>query len=100
MLIIDANVLIYATNTASPNYDRCHDWLEQALGGIESVGFSWLALLAFLRVSTRAPAFSKPLRVSDACDRIDLWLAQPASVLVNPDERHSASLRQLLVPLG
>ena len=100
MLLVDANVLLYGTNSASPHFERCHDWLEESLGGIESVGFSWIVLLGFLRIATKRAVFPKALTITQALDQVDVWLAQPASVVVHPDEGHAAALRRFLESVG
>jgi predicted nucleic acid-binding protein len=54
MKLVDANVLLYAVNSASVHHRRSKAWLDQALTGHETIGFSWPALVAFLRLSTHA----------------------------------------------
>ena len=41
-------------------------WLDGALSRQEAVGFVWVVLLAFLRISTRAGIFSRPLTAGEA----------------------------------
>lgn len=100
MIIPDANLLIYATNADAPQHEESRTWLARALGSTEPVGFAWTVLLAFLRIATKPQLFARPLSVTEALSVIDFWLAQPASVVVAPTERHAAVLRSLLLPLG
>lgn len=100
MTIPDANVLLYATNRGAAAHEESRRWLELALGGGEPVGFAWSVLLAFLRIATKAQIFERPLTPEEALDAIEFWLAQPASVVIAPTERHAAMLRSLLLPLG
>lgn len=100
MLLVDANVLLYAVNEDAPLHDRSRRWLNRALNADEAVGFAWIALLAFLRLSTRPGLFPRPLDVGRATETVDLWLAQPPSVVLNPTPRHGSLLRGLLEGIG
>ena len=100
MNLVDANVLLYAVNTDAPHHRASREWLDDALSGGATVGFSWIALLAFVRLSTKEGLFPSPLTTGEAFDRVDAWLAAPAAVLVEPTARHASLLRQLLADLG
>jgi toxin-antitoxin system PIN domain toxin len=98
--LVDANVLLYAVNEADPKHTAARRWLDAALNGTETVGFAWAALLAFLRLSTRAGLFPRPLSVDEACDRVDAWTSQPPSVVLDPTPHHLAILTDLLENIG
>ncbi len=100
MKVIDANLLLYAVNEDAPLHAKARAWFERPLLGTEAVGFEWTVLLAFLRLSTRAAVFPRPLQVAEALTAIGSWLAQPCAEIVHPGERHAAVLRELLSPLG
>jgi toxin-antitoxin system PIN domain toxin len=100
MILIDANVLIYAVNEDAPLNRRAKRCLESSLGGSETVGFSWVVLLAFLRLSTRPGLFRNPLTIAAACDVVDSWLDQSSATIVHAGPRHLRIFRDLLVPLG
>ena len=100
MVVVDANVLLYAVNEDSAHHPAARGWLEDALRGSQPVGFSWLVLLAFLRLSTRAGVFPRPLQLDQAAGLIEVWLAQPSAVLLHPTSRHLSVLRGLLAPTG
>lgn len=100
MRIVDANVLLYAINTAAPHHDRARAWLDGALAGRERVGFAWTVLLAFVRVSTHPAVFTRPLSAAQATDAVRGWLAQPAAVVVEPTPRHADLLAGLLAEAG
>ena len=60
---------------------------------------AWIALLAFVRLSTRESLFPEPLSMDGAMNRVDAWLAAPASVVLEPTVEHGRVLRSLLAPL-
>jgi toxin-antitoxin system PIN domain toxin len=98
--LVDANLLLYAVDEASPHHGIAKPWLEQQLSGSETFAFSWAVLLAFVRLTTNPRVFEAPLAVEEALELVDGWLAQPNVTVVHPTDRHSQLLRELLVPLG
>lgn len=96
MILIDANILIYAVNHDAPQHAVARDWLEETLSSTMVVGLPWIVLLAFLRLTTHHRILSKPMRAEQALSYIDGWLAQPFVRLLNPGERHWMILSRLL----
>lgn len=97
MIILDANVLLYAYNSASEQHDRCRNWLEAALNGTEQIGLPWQTLVAFIRIATHPRVFRRPLLVAEAVEVVDEWLACPQVMLVEPADGHWARLKQHLI---
>src|SRR5262249_29710661 len=100
MILVDANLLIYAVNEDAPLHRKAKEWLTATISGPETVGLSWNVLLAFLRVTTRPNLFRHPLPVETACDLIVRWLEQPSVTLIHPGPRHIQVLLEFLRPLG
>jgi toxin-antitoxin system PIN domain toxin len=100
MILVDANLLIYAVNRDSPLHERAQVWLEQAISGRETVGLPWTVVLAFLRLTTRPGLFKRPLPVATALDLIGSWLERETVMLIHPGPRHYQLLRDLLLESG
>lgn len=100
MRLVDANVLLYAVNEASPHHEGARSWLDGALGSREPVGFAWTVLLAFVRLATHPVVFARPLSSEDAMAIVRTWLAQPSAVVVEPTSRHADVLAGLLAEAG
>jgi toxin-antitoxin system PIN domain toxin len=94
--LVDANVLLYAVNEDEPRHRAAQSWLDDALAGTEAVGFSWIALLAFVRLITREGLFPRPLEPPTALAIVAGWLEQPPAVVVEPTTRHLHVLTGLL----
>jgi toxin-antitoxin system PIN domain toxin len=98
--IVDANVLLYAVNEDALHHDVSRTWLDRALGGADTVGLSWVALLAFVRLSTKREVFARPLEVADAMTQVQDWIAAPGAVVVHPSAAHAELLRQAMADVG
>jgi uncharacterized protein len=96
----DVNLLLYAADGASPRHQAAREWVETTLSSSETVAFSWSVLLGFVRLSTRASIFERPLEADEALDLVEGWLKQPCVTVIHPTDRHLAVLRELLSPLG
>lgn len=100
MLLVDANVLLYAMNRRAREHEAASSWLSRSLAGPETVGFAWSVLLAVLRLSTHPAVFPRPLPPGPAADVVQAWLEAPAAVTVAPTARHLPLLRGLLGRTG
>ena len=100
MKIVDANVLLYAVNSAADHHEASRRWLDGALSGTDIVGFAWVPLLAFIRLTTKQGLFPSPLKPAEAMAQIKDWCAAPSAVLVNPTARHADVLSGLVAQVG
>ncbi len=78
-MIVDANLLLYATNADDVRWRQASTWLTNVLNGPARVALPWHCLHAFLRLSTNARVYPKPLTTDQAWDQVQQWLAAPAS---------------------
>lgn len=93
MKLPDANVLLYAVNSDARHHESCRRWLDSALSGTDTIAFSWMPLLAFIRLSTKVGLFPRPLSTENAFNQGDKWLAAAAAVVVEPTGAHSRIVR-------
>lgn len=100
MVIVDANVLLYAVDRASAHHEPSRSWLDSALAGTEAVGLAWTALLAFIRIGTNASILPTPMTTDEATGQVETWLGAPAAVVAQPTPRHASLLRGLLRDTG
>lgn len=97
MKLPDVNILLYAANEASPKHEEARAWLETAFNEAGGVGLAWVALLGFIRLSTRRGIFPKPLTVEDAISVVQTWISHERASVLHPSARHLAVLARLLV---
>ena len=100
MILVDANLLIYAVNLDLPQHKQARAWWERVLSGTATVGILWVSLMAFLRICTNPRIFSPPLSPEAATVYVDEWLGQPPVQLLAPGTGHWAILRNLLLQTG
>ena len=100
MNLVDANVLLYAVNEAEPRHEQARGWLDHSLGGSDTVGFAWVVLLAFLRLSTKAGLYPRPLSVGTAIGTVRAWVGDGPGIVVEPTPRHLDVLAGLLRSTG
>jgi uncharacterized protein len=100
VILIDANLLIYAVDADAPQHTHARRWLEDVLSSDTPVGLAWVVLLAFLRVTTRDGVLVRPLPPDAALDYVDGWLKQPNVEPVSPGPNHWPLLRMLLHAAG
>lgn len=100
MILLDANILIYAVNADSYHHKTARRWLEKTLSDTTAVGLAWIVILAFIRITTRASVFEKPITPDRSLDYVDSWLHQPYVSAIGPGEQHWAILKNLLQTSG
>jgi hypothetical protein len=95
LILVDANVLLYAYDSSSARHERARRWLEGVLSGDEAVRFALVSLLAFLRISTSTSVFRRPLSARDAIGIVTSWLDVGVAALAEPTDRHWSVLEGL-----
>jgi uncharacterized protein len=96
MILIDANILLYAYDSSSQHHLRARRWLEQILSGPQPVRLAWVTVLAFLRISTNRKIFENAFSISEAISIVKKWLEHSTLDLLDPTERHWSILSKLL----
>lgn len=96
MILVDANILLYAEDSLSEHHEAARTWWDEQLSGTDPVGLPWVVLTAFIRIGTNARLHQRPLTPAEAVARVDSWLAQPCVRLVNATENHWPIFQKLL----
>lgn len=88
-MLLDANLLLYATDRLSPAHRAASTWLTDTLNGDRRVGLPWQTIGAFLRIATHPRVARHPLSGSAAWDVVEGWLAAE-TVWIPPAGRQTA----------
>jgi toxin-antitoxin system PIN domain toxin len=74
---VDANVLIYASNTADPLHETAVKLVRRLAAGPELVYLFWPTLLAYLRIVTHPAILPRPLPPRAAMSNVEALLDRP-----------------------
>jgi toxin-antitoxin system PIN domain toxin len=88
MVLIDANVLVYAHRAESPDHGAYRRWLESCARSDQPFGLADMVLSAFLRIVTHPKIFRPPTPLEDALHAADILRGRPNCVRVTPGARH------------
>jgi len=97
LILVDANILLYAEDSLSRHHDQARQWWDTQLSGSAPVCLCWTVMNAFIRIGTNPRVFERPLSLEEATSCVQGWLDQPCTRVVVPTERHWDVFRQLLV---
>ena len=100
MILVDANLLVYAYVASLPQHSRAREWLDEQLNGAAMVGLPWPSLLAFLRLVTNPRVFDRPAATLQAWAQVEAWLGCQTVWIPQPGERHRELLGELLALPG
>ncbi len=96
MILVDANLLVYAHVTSLSQHHAARVWLDGHLNGPTPVGLPWATLLSFVRLVSTPRIFESPQSISDAWHQVEEWLTCPVVWIPQPTERHRDILGSLL----
>jgi uncharacterized protein len=89
MILLDSNILLYATFDWFPEHVRAKAWLDDTLSDAMHVGLPWATSLSFARIASNPRVFQAPLSVGRAWKQVEFWLAQKNVFVPEPGERHA-----------
>ncbi|MCC6697986.1 MAG: type II toxin-antitoxin system VapC family toxin [Candidatus Hydrogenedentes bacterium] len=96
MILVDANILIYAHVEGMGAHVKARDWLDGRLNGNALVGLPWPSLLAFMRLVTNPRVFDSPESAAEAWDQVAQWLNCETVWIPQPTPRHAGLLGALV----
>jgi len=95
VIVVDANILLYAHDASSPRHSAAVRWLETTIGGSEAVGLALMTVLAFVRITTDPRVYINPMSNSAAIALVSSWFGRSNVQLVNPTDAHWETLTEL-----
>lgn len=96
MMLVDANLLVYARVRDFAQHEAARAWLQRQLNEAPRVGLPWPSLLAFVRLTTNPRIFRESLSTAVAWSQVKDWLNQPAVWIPRPGENHALVLDRLM----
>ncbi len=85
---IDVNVLLYASDTASPLSGQASAFLYDCAASDDLLYVAWPTIMGYLRIATHPAIFSAPLTPDEARGNIESLLALPHVRTLGEDEEY------------
>ena len=96
MILVDANLLLYALNEHAPENERSRAWLLEQIARGGGICLTWSVVLTVMRLLTNRHVFKTPLGLDAAVALIGGWLAHPRVTLLAPGNEHWRILSDLV----
>jgi toxin-antitoxin system PIN domain toxin len=100
VILVDANLLVYAFAREMPQHASASAWLDERLNGASRVGLPWESLVAFVRLVTNPRVFERPATPARAWRQVEEWLALETVWIPQPTPQHRDTLGRLLAESG
>ena len=75
-MLLDANILLYATDAGSPQHQPAAALLTSLMNGTRRVALPWQTIGAFVRISTNPRAYVSPATGPEAWAWVEGWLSR------------------------
>ena len=95
MILVDANLLVYAYHSALPEHAASRRWLDDQLATGTPVALPWESLNAFVRLVSNPRIFSAPSDLADAWAQVKRWLAEANVWVPVATPQHAAIAAEL-----
>lgn len=96
MIVVDANLLVYAYNTVSDHHEAARGWLDRAFSGSDQVCLPWQSIAAFLRIVTNPKLNGLQFSLTEAQGIVDSWIMQPNVRVLGPTDDHWFYFRRVI----
>lgn len=100
MILVDVNLLVYATVEEFAQHERARVWLEERLKGPYGVALPWPTLTGFVRIACNPRILGRPMPLERAWEQVEEWLALEVTLTPEPTARHGEILATLLPAVG
>ena len=97
MIVLDANLLLYAYDSSSEKHEKARKWVELVFSEGSVVGLPWQTVAAFIRITTNPRIPGQRFTLEEVVQVVDRWLEQPNVRLLAPGDQHWPLLGRLLV---
>ncbi len=96
MILVDANLLLYAEDSLSEHHEAARTWWDEQLSSSAPVNLCWPVLTAFIRIGTNARLHRRPLTIKEAIERVQSWLEQLCVRVIHPTDEHWPIFQRML----
>lgn len=94
MILVDANILLYAQDANSPFHAQASEWFHRSMDRREELAFAWVTLLAYVRIAT-SPFMGGSM--AEACEVIEGLVSESNVHIAAPTASHWVIFKGLLL---
>ena len=84
---LDANILVFASNTASPHYSKATAFLGGCARDPDILCLGWPTVMAYLRLTTHPTIFRQPLTPEEAMKNVNEIISLPHVRMLSEDDK-------------
>lgn len=92
---VDVNILLYASDTASPRHERAAAFLERCAADGEVFCVAWITLMGYLRMATHPAIFDRPLSQAEAERNVAALVDLPHLRVIGEQDGFWAAYREV-----
>lgn len=96
MILVDANILVYAFSSSMVEHEPAREWLDDQLTGQAQVALPWESTTAFVRLVSNPRVFARPSSVGEAWEQVERWISLPSVWVPTPTRQHSEIVGELV----
>ena len=96
MILVDANILLYAEDQQSPHHEKAVEWWDAQLSRASPVCLCWTVLGAFVRIATNPRIGAAAVPMDRARQVVETWLTLPVVRILTPPSDHFAKVMALV----
>jgi toxin-antitoxin system PIN domain toxin len=96
LFAVDTNILLYAAISEFPEHKKATALFKKWIRKEESWVITWNIVYEFLRVSTHAAVFERPLRIQQAWDFLNDFIQGSNLSILAETKEHERYLSQLI----
>lgn len=100
MKLIDLNILLYVYNVDDILHPRIKEWWERLVNSDERIGFAWITISGFIRISTNPRVMPQPLSADRAMEIVESFLRLQNIRIVSETDEHWGTLQSLITEAG
>jgi toxin-antitoxin system PIN domain toxin len=83
---LDVKILLYASDTSSPHFERARSFIESCMVQEEVFTVGWSTVMGYLRIATHPAIFDRSLSPDEAMANIEMLLDLPQVRFLSEEE--------------
>jgi uncharacterized protein len=96
LILIDTNLMLYASMHESVHHVRAQKWVEQQFSSGTRIGLPWHTLLGYVRLASQRRTYRTGPSVKEAWREARGWIDHPNVWIPHPTIRHVEIVDRLL----